>query len=74
MEKQTLTADIRCVSQNGTLNDKYMYGYVVNPNGEVQNAYSSFTSPQFRSPMANSSFVPQSRPGQNLIVNLCGTI
>ena len=46
-----------------------MYGYVVNPNGEVQNAYSSFTSPQFRSPMANSSFVPQSRPGQNLIVN-----
>ena len=54
---------------DGTLNDKYMYGYVVNPNGEVQNAYSSFTSPQFRSPMANSSFVPQSRPGQNLIVN-----
>ena len=54
---------------DGTLNDEYMYGYVVNPNGEVQNAYSSFTSPQFRSPMANSSFVPQSRPGQNLIVN-----
>ncbi|WP_390894808.1 Rib/alpha-like domain-containing protein, partial [Staphylococcus haemolyticus] len=54
---------------DGTLNDEYMYGYVVNPNGEVPNAYSSFTSPQFRSPMANSSFVPQSRPGQNLIVD-----
>ncbi|PTK65233.1 adhesin, partial [Staphylococcus borealis] len=54
---------------DGTLDDEYMYGYVINPNGEVQNAYSSFTSPQFRSPMANSSFVPQSRPGQNLIVN-----
>ena len=53
---------------DGTLNDKYMYGYVVNPNGEVQ-THTLHSHHQFRSPMANSSFVPQSRPGQNLIVN-----
>ncbi|MCS4558795.1 hypothetical protein L9G74_20460, partial [Shewanella sp. C32] len=40
----------------GTLNDDYIYGYVMNPDGEVINAYSSYTSPEFRRPNSNLSW------------------
>ncbi|MHD0396798.1 Rib/alpha-like domain-containing protein [Staphylococcus simulans] len=53
----------------GTLNDRYLYGYVKNPDGNVVNTYSSFTSPQFRAPNANGSWTPQTVPAQNLVVN-----
>lgn len=53
----------------GTLNDDYIYGYVMNPDGEVINAYSSYTSPEFRRPNSNLSWTPQTAPAQNLVQN-----
>ncbi|WP_304504285.1 YPDG domain-containing protein, partial [Corynebacterium sp. ACRQJ] len=49
-----------------TLNDQYIYGYVLNPEGQPIQAYSSYTSPQFRKPNENVSFTPQTAPAQNL--------
>ena len=54
---------------DGTLNDNYLYGYVMNPNGEVVQTYSSYTTPQFRKPNANLSWTPQTAPAQNLVQN-----
>ncbi|MEJ7508930.1 hypothetical protein ACUW90_002375 [Staphylococcus simulans] len=53
----------------GTLNDDYLYGYVIDQDGEIQTAYSSYTSPEFRRPNSNLSFTPQTAPAQNLIMN-----
>ncbi|MFC6293614.1 Ig-like domain-containing protein, partial [Macrococcus epidermidis] len=53
----------------GTLNTDYIYGYVVDPSGVVQQTYSSYTTPEFRAPNSNLSFTPQTAPAQNLIVN-----
>ncbi|WP_275590400.1 Rib/alpha-like domain-containing protein, partial [Mammaliicoccus sp. N-M50] len=54
---------------DGTLNTSYMYGYVMDPDGNVVNAYSSYTSPQFRAPNSNLSWAPQTAPAQNLVAN-----
>ncbi|MFT2142338.1 YSIRK-type signal peptide-containing protein [Mammaliicoccus sciuri] len=54
---------------DGTLNTSYMYGYVMDPDGNVVNAYSSYTSPQFRAPNSNLSWTPQTAPAQNLVAN-----
>ncbi|MDU0445647.1 Rib/alpha-like domain-containing protein, partial [Staphylococcus haemolyticus] len=54
---------------DGTLNTKYIYGYVMDPDGNIVNGYSSYTSPQFRAPNSNLSWTPQTAPAQNLVVN-----
>ncbi|PTI37568.1 adhesin, partial [Staphylococcus succinus] len=53
----------------GTLNTNYIYGYVMNPEGDVVSAYSSYTTPEFRSPNYNLSWAPQTAPAQNLVQN-----
>ncbi|MEJ7219046.1 YSIRK-type signal peptide-containing protein, partial [Staphylococcus gallinarum] len=54
---------------SGTLDDDYIYGYVMNPDGEVVSSYSSYTSPEFRKPNSNLSWTPQTAPAQNLVQN-----
>ncbi|MFW5460839.1 YPDG domain-containing protein [Streptococcus hyovaginalis] len=46
----------------GTYNDRYLYGYVMDTDGTILNTYSPFTSPEFRNPMANSGLAPLSDP------------
>ncbi|MGO3049044.1 MAG: Rib/alpha-like domain-containing protein, partial [Staphylococcus sp.] len=53
----------------GTLNTNYIYGYVMNPEGDIVSAYSSYTTPEFRSPNYNLSWAPQTAPAQNLVQN-----
>ncbi|RZI05731.1 YSIRK-type signal peptide-containing protein, partial [Staphylococcus condimenti] len=53
----------------GTLDTSHMYGYVEDPNGNIVNTYSSFTSPQFQAPNNNLSWTPQTSPAQNLVAN-----
>ncbi|WP_415829873.1 YPDG domain-containing protein, partial [Helcobacillus massiliensis] len=52
---------------DGTLNDQYLYMQVFDPQGELVNGYSGYTSPEFRKPNANLSFTPQTAPAQNLV-------
>ncbi|WP_400263975.1 YPDG domain-containing protein [Staphylococcus nepalensis] len=54
---------------DGTLNDQYIYGYVMDPEGNMIKSYSSYTSPQFRTPNSNLSWTPQTAPAQNLVAN-----
>ncbi|MCU5747113.1 Rib/alpha-like domain-containing protein, partial [Staphylococcus sp. SQ8-PEA] len=54
---------------NDKLNDDYIYGYVINPKGELMNGYSSFTTPQFTKANKNLLFTPQAAPAQNLVAN-----
>ncbi|WP_242693730.1 Rib/alpha-like domain-containing protein, partial [Staphylococcus nepalensis] len=54
---------------DGTLNDQYIYGYVMDPEGNMIKSYSSYTSPQFRTPNNNLSWTPQTAPAQNLVAN-----
>lgn len=54
---------------SGTLDDDYIYGYVMNPDGEVVSSYSSYTNPEFRKPNSNLSWTPQTAPAQNLVQN-----
>ncbi|MBI5975955.1 Rib/alpha-like domain-containing protein, partial [Staphylococcus canis] len=54
---------------DGTLNDRYLYGYVMDPNGNTVQTYSAFTTPEFRAPNSNLSWVPQTAPAQNLVQN-----
>ncbi|WP_204194321.1 YSIRK-type signal peptide-containing protein, partial [Staphylococcus sp. GDY8P47P] len=44
------------------INNDYIYGYVMNPNGEKVLGYSSFTSPIFTGANSNLSFTPQTAP------------
>ncbi|HHU6751461.1 TPA: Rib/alpha-like domain-containing protein, partial [Staphylococcus pseudintermedius] len=59
---------------SGTLNKDYLYGYVLDNNGNLVKGYSSFTSPLFRTPNRNLSFTPQAapyhRPAKNAWVNV----
>ena len=52
-----------------TLDVNFLYGYVMDKDGVVQNAYSSYTAPEFRTPNTNALFTPQAIPGHNLIVD-----
>lgn len=51
------------------LNQDYVYGYVMDTAGNIVNAYSSYTNPEFRRPNANLSWTPQTAPAQNLVQN-----
>ncbi|MEJ7542320.1 YSIRK-type signal peptide-containing protein [Staphylococcus intermedius] len=42
----------------GTLNRDYLYGYVLDNEGNLVKGYSSFTSPLFRAPNSNLPFTP----------------
>ncbi|MGV3274199.1 Rib/alpha-like domain-containing protein [Staphylococcus sp. 11261D007BR] len=53
----------------GTLNDDYLYGYVTDPDGNIVQSYSSFTSAEFRKPNSNLSWTPQTAPAQNIVAN-----
>ncbi|ARQ07925.1 putative Ig domain-containing protein [Macrococcoides canis] len=53
----------------GTLNDNYIYGYVMDPSGNIVQTYSAYTTPEFRAPNDNLSWVPQTAPAQNLVQN-----
>ncbi|MEJ7311238.1 YSIRK-type signal peptide-containing protein, partial [Staphylococcus epidermidis] len=44
------------------INNDYIYGYVMNPDGEKVLGYSSFTSPIFTGANSNLSFTPQTAP------------
>ncbi|MCO4333221.1 Rib/alpha-like domain-containing protein [Staphylococcus hyicus] len=59
---------------SGTLDLNHVYGFVLDPQGNLVKSYSSFTSPLFRAANANSSFTPQSlpyvRPVRNAWVNV----
>ncbi|MCO4329240.1 Rib/alpha-like domain-containing protein [Staphylococcus hyicus] len=59
---------------SGTLDLNNVYGFVLDPQGNLVKSYSSFTSPLFRAANANSSFAPQSlpyvRPVRNAWVNV----
>lgn len=59
---------------SGTLDLNHVYGFVLDPQGNLVKSYSSFTSPLFRAANANSSFAPQSlpyvRPVRNAWVNV----
>ncbi|PCF35161.1 adhesin [Staphylococcus delphini] len=59
---------------SGSLNKDYLYGYVLDNKGNLVKGYSSFTSPLFRLPNSNLSFVPQTvpyhRPAKNAWVNV----
>ncbi len=46
----------------GTYNHNYLYGFVMNPAGEIVQGYSSYTSPLFREPNDNLSWTPQTAP------------
>ena len=48
-------------------NDNYLYGFVMDPNGEIQSAYSGYTSQLFQSPNNGVSLTPQTAPAQNLV-------
>ncbi len=47
--------------------DDYVYAYVEDAAGNRVQAYSGYTSPEFRAPDYNGSWVPNVQPGQNLI-------
>ncbi len=49
-------------------NDNYIYGFVMDPNGEIQSAYSGYTAQLFQSPNNEVSLTPQTAPAQNLVV------
>ena len=59
---------------SGTLDLNHVYGYVLDPQGNLVKSYSSFTSPLFRAANANLSFTPQTspyvRPVRNAWVNV----
>ncbi|MCY3032518.1 Ig-like domain-containing protein [Aerococcus urinae] len=44
-------------------NTEYMYMQIFDRDGNLVNAYNGFTTPVFRSPAENQSFVPQAVPG-----------
>ncbi|PCF56754.1 hypothetical protein B5C01_02100 [Staphylococcus delphini] len=46
----------------GTLNKDHLYGYVLNPDGDIVTSYSGFTSPEFRRPNYDLATVPQTAP------------
>ncbi|ARJ50669.1 Rib/alpha-like domain-containing protein [Staphylococcus lutrae] len=58
----------------GTLNRNYIYGFVLDRQGNVIKSYSSFTSPLYQKPNSNLLFTPQTapyhRPIRNAWVNL----
>ena len=58
----------------GTLDLNHVYGYVLDPSGNLVKSYSSFTAPLFRAANANLSFTPQTapyvRPVRNAWVNV----
>ncbi|PNZ35243.1 Rib/alpha-like domain-containing protein, partial [Staphylococcus lutrae] len=58
----------------GDLNKDYLYGYVLDNQGNLVKGYSSFTSPLFQTPNNNLSFTPQTapyyRPARNAWVNV----
>ncbi|MFI3379482.1 Rib/alpha-like domain-containing protein [Mammaliicoccus sciuri] len=53
----------------GSLNTDYIFGYIMDPEGNFVNAYSSYTSPQFRAPNSNLSWTPQAAPAQNYVAS-----
>uniref|UniRef100_UPI000E5D0A44 Rib/alpha-like domain-containing protein n=3 Tax=Staphylococcus cornubiensis TaxID=1986155 RepID=UPI000E5D0A44 len=59
---------------SGSLNKDYLYGYVLDNQGNLVKGYSAFTSPLFRAPNDNLSFVPQTapyhRPAKNAWLNV----
>ncbi|HHU6751031.1 TPA: Rib/alpha-like domain-containing protein [Staphylococcus pseudintermedius] len=58
----------------GTLNKDHVYGYVLNPNGNIVTSYSGFTSTEFRRPNYDLATAPQTapyyRPIRNAWVNV----
>ncbi|PCF49369.1 Rib/alpha-like domain-containing protein [Staphylococcus delphini] len=46
----------------GTLNKDHLYGYVLNPDGDIVTSYSGFTSPEFRRPNYDLATAPQTAP------------
>ena len=53
----------------GALDVNFLYGYVMDKDGVIQNAYSSYTAPEFRTPNTNALFTPQAIPAHNLVVD-----
>ncbi|MGI3316632.1 Rib/alpha-like domain-containing protein [Staphylococcus chromogenes] len=47
---------------SGTLDLNHVYGYVLDPEGNLVKSYSAFTTPLFRPADANLSFTPQTAP------------
>ncbi|WP_222822383.1 Rib/alpha-like domain-containing protein, partial [Gulosibacter bifidus] len=69
--KATTDADGRYTVRfpEGTLNTNYMYGYVLDRDGNVAEAYSGFMANTYQRPNANLSWTPQTSPAQNLVQN-----
>lgn len=53
----------------GALDVNFLYGYVMDKDGVIQNAYSSYTAPEFRTPNTNALFTPQAIPAHNLVAD-----
>ncbi|WP_213407160.1 Ig-like domain-containing protein [Staphylococcus pettenkoferi] len=51
------------------LDVNFLYGYVMDKDGVIQNAYSSYTAPEFRTPNTNALFTPQAIPAHNLVAD-----
>ncbi len=51
------------------LNRDYIYGYVMDPQGNVVNGYSSYTVPEFRAANSNLSWTPQTAPADRPVRN-----
>ncbi|WP_114604382.1 Rib/alpha-like domain-containing protein, partial [Staphylococcus sp. EZ-P03] len=50
----------------GKLNMDHVYGYVLDPKGNLVQTYSGFTSPEYRPPNFNNSFAPSTLPSPGI--------